>query len=266
LTLNSANTRKQMIKATMAFTFLAFWFARLANSLQFTVFSIGYSRAGRIILYFQYILCALGITVTGIAIPSLFGNIARDYSDSLGYGIGILLIVHLVADILFIITSMILTSLTSQHIKRLNQNPKARSLWTLNIMSILPAVACLITIRILFGLLICLCLYFIFTFYFALVLAYLPGFRFWRKTWRDSEFDDELASTTTSDEERGMAQPEMAERTAPAPAVAQEASVPAPPPAVPEMEGDRISVASDAKVHDRQVPGGESSKTTDRYA
>src|SRR5690606_16407411 len=86
LTLNSANTRKQMIKATMAFTFLAFWFARLANSLQFTVFSIGYSRAGRIILYFQYILCALGITVTGIAIPSLFGNIARDYSDSLGYG------------------------------------------------------------------------------------------------------------------------------------------------------------------------------------
>jgi hypothetical protein len=265
-----------MLPAVVSFTFLAFWFARLSNSLQFTVFSLGFSATGRIILYFQYLICAIGIVVTGIAVPSLFSSV-MDYQieyntdeyithDSQWDTVVILLILHLVADILFIITSMILTSLTSQHVKRLNQNPKARSLWTLNIMSIFPAVACLITIRIPFGFIICLCFYLVFSYYFALVLAYLPGYRFWRKTWRDADFDEDLASTTNGDEERGTAQPEMTESAAPAPAVTQESRAPAPSPAVPEMEGDRISVESDAKADVGQVPGGESSRTAPRYA
>lgn len=87
-------------------------------------------------------------------------------------------------------------------------------------------------------------MYCTFTWYFALVLAYLPGYRFWRKTWRDAGFDDDLASTQ-ADEEAGTAtrQPEMAQTT---PAVA------------PVLEGDRISVESEDKVQPQQ-PGGESS-------
>lgn len=175
---------------------LALWAARLGTSSAFGAFHVGLPKVAKVVYYINFGIAFTMFIYGGIAIPAVLAHWRLDSTlvYDTEYGISkaagdAMLWLYFILDFLYLATVMYVTWNVNTFLEVQNlpyPERRATSQWTLSIISIfipLFGIISLSTQGQWTFVFIAVCTYAVET-YFAMVMAVLPGFRFWIEAWK----------------------------------------------------------------------------------